>query len=437
MIGQWFGRTFDSLSNPQFRILWIGTSFAFVSFMMSFTAQSVVAFDLAGTNKAVGIVSVGSGLSMFLVGPFGGVLADRFSKRKLLLLGQTLVATTFLVIGLLVITNTVTIALLVAMTFIMGLAFSLTGPTRQAYVGELVPRDKIPNAVALSQLPMTLSRVISPLLAGLLIGISAIGSGGTFLFMAGLFILVLSTLRRLPDSKPREGVQRSLTADLKAGLGHVRARPRLRLLVLSFILLVMLGFPYQTVLPAFLENELHRPAREVGFLLGISAIGGVVAAVGVASMAGGRLAWPVMYGMGIVFGVALIVLSFMPSYGTAMILMVVVGLGSTGFQMLNNALQMSETEPAYYGRVMSLTMLAWGSQSITALPYGLLADEVGERAALVVMGVAVLGLLALSFSIWAAIRRGSPLPTPSPLVAAPPLGVMLPQKSGLSASGGD
>ncbi len=435
MIDRWFRRTFESLASPQFRILWLGTSFAFISFMMSFTVQSVVAFELAGTNTAVGIVSLGSGLSMFLMGPFGGVLADRFSKRKLLLFGQSLVALTFLTIGLMIVTDVVTIALLVAATFVMGLAFSFTGPTRQAYVGELVPRAMIPNAVAMSQLPMTLSRVISPLLAGLLIGITAIGSGGTYLFMAGLFLLVLTTLWRLPDSRPREGPRRSIASDLAAGLAHVNARPRLRLLVISFILLVMLGFPYQTVLPAFLENELGRPAREVGFLLGISAAGGVAAAIAVAGMAGGRFAWPVMYAMGVVFAGSLVVLAVMPTYGLAMAAMIIVGLGSTGFQMLNNALQMSETEPAYYGRVMSLTMLAWGSQSITALPYGFLADEIGERAALAIMGFAVLGLLVLSFSAWTAIRRGSM--GQATAGAASLAGVMLPQKSGIPGAGGD
>lgn len=86
-------------------------------------------------------------------------------------------------------------------------------------------------------------------------------------------------------------------------------------------------------------------------------------------------------------------------------MMVVVGFESTGFQMLNNALQMSETDPAHYGRVMSLTMLAWGSQGLTSFPYGVLADAVGERAAIATMGVAVLGLLAFSISVCAATRR--------------------------------
>ena len=140
MVGRWWARTFESLQDHRFRILWIGTSLSFVAFMMSWTARSVVAFDLAGTNKAVGIVSRGSGLSMLIVGPMGGVLGDRFSKRRLLLLGQSMVALVFLSIGVLILTDTITIVLLVVMTFAMGVAFFFTGPTRQAYVGELAPR---------------------------------------------------------------------------------------------------------------------------------------------------------------------------------------------------------------------------------------------------------------------------------------------------------
>lgn len=199
----WFARSFDALTIPQFRILWFGTLFAFLSFMMSWTVQSVVAFDLEGTNKAVGLVALGSGVSMLIVGPFGGVLADRFSKRLLLLLGQSMVGLSFLVLGVLVVTGGITLLWLVLATFVMGIAFSFTGPTRQAYVGDLVPREKLVNAVALSQLPLTIGRVTGPFAAGALLSVGFIGSGGTYLVMAAMFLIVLATLAQLPPSRGR------------------------------------------------------------------------------------------------------------------------------------------------------------------------------------------------------------------------------------------
>lgn len=405
MTSRWFQRTFESLRYPEFRVLWIGTSFAFVAFMMSGTVQSVVAFDLAGTNRAVGLVGLGNGIAMLVVGPMGGVLADRMQKRQLLLVGQSTVALVFLASGVLILAGLITIPLLVASTFAMGIAFSLTGPARQAYVGELVPRDELPNAVAMSQMPMTVSRVISPLVAGVLIGIGAIGPGGTYLFMAGLFVFVLGTLWRLPLSRPPTGMGRTVGGDLVAGFAHVRERPRLSLLVLGFILLVMLGFPYGTVLPGLLETELGRPAREIGFMMGISAAGGVVAALGATAFAASRWAWPVMVGFGLVFAGALVVMALVPGYALALVVMVFVGFGSTGFQMLNNALWMSECDPAYYGRVMSLSMVAWGSQGLTSLPYGALADAIGERETMAVMGVAEFALMGALLLAFAAVRR--------------------------------
>jgi MFS family permease len=405
VFGGWLKRTFDSLRYPEFRILWLGTSFAFLTFMMSSTVQNVVAFDLAGTNRAVGLVSLGNGLAMLAIGPMGGVLADRLQKRRLLLVGQSAIAVVFVVNGVLVLSDLITIPALVALTFALGVAFSLTGPTRQAYVGELVPRPALPNAVALSQLPMTVARVVSPLVAGVLIGIEAIGTGGTYVIMAALFVVVLGTLWQLPAGREAAPSGRSVGGDLAAGLGHVRSRPRLALLVTSFILLVMLGFPYQAVLPGFLETELDRPAREVGFLMGVSAAGGIVAAFLASSAAGSSRAWPVMLGFGLVFAGALVAMAFVPGYALALAVMVVVGFGSTGFQMLNNSLWMIESDPAYYGRVMSLSMLAWGSQGLTALPYGALADAIGERETMAVMGVAELLLMAVIGL--AAMRQGA------------------------------
>lgn len=405
MASGWFQRTFDSLRHTEFRVLWIGTSFAFLAFMMSATVQSVVAFDLAGTNRAVGLVGLGNGVAMLIVGPMGGVLADRMQKRRLLLIGQSTVALVFLTSGVLVLTELITIALLVACTFAMGIAFSLTGPARQAFVGELVPRNELPNAVAMSQLPMTVSRVISPLVAGVLIGIGFIGPGGTYLFMAGLFVFVLSTLWRLPPGRPPAGAGRSVGGDLLAGFDHVRARPRLSLLVLGFVLLVMLGFPHATVLPALLEKDLGRPARELGFMMGIAAAGGVVAAFAATALATSRWAWPVMIGFGLVFATALVVMAVVPGYALALTVMVFVGFGSTGFQMLNNALWMSECDPAYYGRVMSLSMIAWGSQGLASLPYGALADAIGERETIAVMGLAEFALMAAVALGLVAVRR--------------------------------
>src|SRR3990172_6250996 len=124
MVGGWARSTFQSRGQREYRILWIGTTFAFLAFMMSSIVQSVVAFDLTGKNSAVGTVSLGMGLATLFVAPFGGVLADRLSKRMLLLIGQTIIGVSFGVVGLLILTDRITIFWLAASTFVLGATFS-------------------------------------------------------------------------------------------------------------------------------------------------------------------------------------------------------------------------------------------------------------------------------------------------------------------------
>ena len=420
MLARWYASTFEALAVPQFRILWWGSTVASLAFMMTRTVQSVVAFDLAGNSAAVGVVALGSGVTMIFIGPLGGVLADRLSKRRVLLFGQTFVGFCFLTIGLLILTERLTIPLLVLLSATMGLSFSFIGPTRQAYVGEVVPRDLLPNAVALSQLSMGFARVFSPMVAGGLIAWSFSGTGGTYLVMASIFIVVVATLSLLPPSRPASS-GRSMSADFVAGIAHVRDRPRLMLLVLSFIVVVIVGMPYVTVLPALLERELDSSTEAIGILFTVEAIGGLITGLAVAGSVRGDAAWRLMLVLGVLFGVALVGLAVAPTLALAMPAIFFMGVGLTGFQLTNNALLMMEAEEAYFGRVMSLVMLAWGGQGLTAFPLGLLADSIGERATLAIEGVIVAVTVVVTGFAYAAIKRRHPelLEPPEPSALEP------------------
>ena len=397
-------KTFASLSVPVYRTLWIGTVLAFLSFMMSFTAQAVVAFDLSGTNRAVGLVALGQGAAMLMLAPIGGVLADRLSKRFLLLLGQATVGGAFLAIAVLILTDSISILLLASMTFVMGTAFSLLGPARQAYVGEMVPSHLLPNAVALSQLANAGTRVIGPFIAGVLIGVGAIGAGGTYLLMAALYIPVLLTLFQLPPST-RTNRTRSVRQDLLAGIEHVRARPRLRLAMLAFIATLMVTFPMQVVLPGLLENHLDHPARSIGVLMGVSAASGFSVGLLLAAIAGGRWGYPIMLGLMALMAIALGLLAIAPSFGVALLVMVPMGIGQSGFMLVNNTLIMGESEPAYYGRMQSLFMLAFASQALASFPFGLIADAIGERETLGIMGALAIAITAVTALALLTVRR--------------------------------
>jgi predicted MFS family arabinose efflux permease len=261
---------------------------------------------------------------------------------------------------------------------------------------------------------MTATRIVGPFLAGAIVAVPAFGTGGGYVVMGALMLLVAVTLAKMPPSAaPASGERPSPLADMREGLAHVGSRPRLALLCACFIAVVLAGYSYQVVLPGLLENELGRESSDMAWLLGMAGIAGLAGTVGAAGVAGGSHAWPVQLAGGLSLGVGLLLLAVVPSFGLALPVMLFVGLGSGVFQMLNNALVMQESDRAYYGRVMALVMVAWGVNGLSGLPFGLLADAAGERATMFVMGASVVAVVA---GTWVALQliggRGIPVQAP-------------------------
>ena len=415
----WHTTTFQALSNPHYRLLFIGSLFSMLAFMMQWTVQAVVAFDLGGTNSAVGVVHLGVGICMLLLGPFGGVLADRVSKKPLLFWGQTIVALSFFVTGTLIFLELLTLTLLVLLTAVMGLVFAFLSPAQQAWIGEIVPQKSLPNAVALSQLAANGSRVAGPLVAGIMLGVAAIGAGGAYIFMGLLYIAVIFTVILLPSTKAKpKNERKSVSEDLLAGLRYVAASPPIRTLMVLLVATVVMGFMWQIVLPAFLDRHLGRPTTDVGFVLTVNAIGALIVALPLASIVGTRWAWHAMLSCGALLGVGFLLLASAQTFEAVLVAAFLMGPGLSGFMLVNNALIMSNIAPGYYGRVMSLTMLAWGLQSTMSLPFGFLADIIGERQMLMLLGIGVLVVTAVGSFVALRLARRGQLMRPGDVEAA-------------------
>jgi MFS family permease len=413
----WLQGTFASLAERDFRILWLGTLASFIAFFMSTVVQSVVAFQLGGTNRAVGIVVFAQGLAMLALGPLGGALADRWPKRAAVGTGQSVITLVFAATALLIASGRITVWLLALGSLAMGLAFSVVGPARQSYAADLVPRTVRGNAMALTQVGNSASRVLAPALAGALLAWEGAGATAAYASMAALYAVSTLALCWLP--RTRRALRESHThviTDLLEGLRYMASRPRLRLLVLTFILVVMVGFPYMTVLPGLVEHQLGRGAEAISLLYLISAVGGLAASVLVARHADSRHATGIYSAMALCFGLSLLALAAAPSFELACLAVVLVGVTGGGFQSLNGAVVVNECDPAYLGRMMSLTMLAFAGFGLMGLPVGLLADALGERGALAVMGVALLAI-ALPCTLGLA-RHAAPAPLAERLPAA-------------------
>jgi len=386
---------FVALRNRNFRLLWIGSLSAFVSFFTSNVVQSVVAFELTAENRAVGLVVFGRGLGQLVLAPIGGALADRLNKRTILVSTQSLTAAVFFLLSWLSATGRLQVAHLTGTGFLIGLTFAVLGPARSAYIVDVVAQEHRGNAIALNQVALNFSRVVGPALAGVLLGAHAGGASTAFAIMGALYAAAVATQYLLPPPEPPQGARRGLLFDVAAGFSYVRGDARLRALLAMFMLTVMLGFPYVTVLPGFVEHQLGLPSTRVSLLFSISAVGGLLASLVGAQIADSKYAMAAFRGSGFAFGISIALLWFAHSFQVTAVLLFVVGVASGVFTTLNGAVLMRYTDPRYMGRVMSLAMLAFGAFGLIGVPVGALADALGEGATLAVLGALVCAVLTV------------------------------------------
>ena len=391
----------------EFRILWFGTIFSFMAFFMAMIVQSVVAFEISGNNSSVGWIVAAQGVAMILLGPIGGAFADRWPKRSVVIIGQVLAACVLFWTAAMIMTEAISIPWLAVSALLVGVAVAFVGPSRQGMVVEVVPPAIRGNAMAVNNLANTFSRVLGPVLAGGLLGWEYAGSVGAYVVMMLFYVVSAGSMVLLPRVKVRSDVQsRSVLADVGDGLGYVYGQKRLRLLVILFTIVIFLGFPHITVLPGLTENVFERTATDVSELFVVSALGALVASFWVTRFGDSPKADTVYLGMALLFGVSLVGLAWAPTFLWAEVALFGVGAGSGAFQSLNAAVIARDTEPIFIGRVMSLVMLAFGGFGLMALPYGFLADAIGERVTLLIMGVGVLAV-TLIFGVLLRNERSS------------------------------
>jgi predicted MFS family arabinose efflux permease len=256
---------------------------------------------------------------------------------------------------------------------------------------------------------MTVTMVSGPFLAGVLIGWDAFGSAGAYIFMAGAFALAIVTMFQLPGTSApkREAGAPNVVRDAWIGIRYGWTTAEIRWVLGGFLLMTLVGTPYITLLPGYASDALGVSTAYLGFLLGVSALGGFIVSLGAASMADSARATHLLGACNLVFGLSLVGLGVAPTFAVAAAVMLFLGAGASGFQVLNLAVALRAADVSYMGRVAALTMMASSLSSIMALPVGAAADQVGERPMLVAMGLAVL-VAALALIIWRS--RTTPVP---------------------------
>jgi predicted MFS family arabinose efflux permease len=211
------------------------------------------------------------------------------------------------------------------------------------------------------------------------------------------FVIAMVGLINLPPGSPKPvAVPRSPVADLKDGIRYVFQQRAIGMLILASFAIIMIGFPYQSFLPSVASSVYGVGGFGLGLLSSVGAVGAVAATFYVAGQAGKERAWQIATVSGMAFGLALIGLGAAPSFALGLLAMLFVGAFAASFQSMNNALCMQMTAADYTGRVQSINMMSWSMFGLASLPIGILADQIGIRETLAVLGaLCVLAIVAM------------------------------------------
>ena len=388
------------LAYPDFRALWWSTLFASSAWWGQTVVLAWLAFDITGSELAVA-AAVAAGLAPMLLGPLGGLLADRIHRPRLLIGAQSLALASGAVIALLVTLDRAEYWHVVVAAGLVGLTMQPLQPTRFTLTIDLVGERRVSSANAVMAAGMLGSRMIVPAAAGALI--ATFGAGVALWFCAAWYLPASWPLLRVEDA--REGPRSAVTAapaEVAQGFRYALASPALRALLLVTVLANIFAWPVIIgFLPVFAEEVFNVGAAGLGLIVGVNGLGSLLAAIGIASRGDFRQKGMLYLVATVLFGVALAAFAVSGGFALALLLVFIAGIGGAGFGVMQSTLTMLLAPPEARGRVLGVLML-----SIGVLPGAMLVQGAAASSLGVVTTTAASGLLLAILTI--AITAFSP-----------------------------
>ena len=397
--------TFESLGIPDFRWLWASSMTSFAAMNMQMVARVWLVLRLTDNSPlAVTLVTISFALPVMFVSVIAGALADRIPRRWLMIVGQSANALVTLAIATLDLTGIVAFWHLMVAGVVNGSLMALNMPSRQALVSEIVPEDRLMNGIALQNSAMNATRIAGPAAAGLLI--KFIDTWGVFYLVAaiyGLSVLSVVPMRAGREVSSRSG--RGMTGDVKAGFRYALGDTVLRSLILMAFIPVLFGFSYYVLMPAWAKEVLNVDSDDLGVLMMTMGIGALAGSLLVAGLKDMRSRGLMLLGCCLVWGISLAAFAQTTSYVLALPLLLVVGLASSVFMSLNMTLLQTHADPEMRGRIMSIGMMTFGMMPLSAVPFGVLAEQTGTPFALMLSGLMLMGFTVVAGTLIPTFRR--------------------------------
>jgi MFS family permease len=392
--------TFASLKYPNYRLWFVGQLASLVGTWTQTAAQGYLIYELTKSPAYLGYASFANGVPTWFFTLYAGAIADRMSRRTLMVITQTSMMILAFILAILTFTHTVQWWHILILSFLLGVSNAFDAPARQAFVLEMVDREDLTNAIALNSTMFNLAMVLGPALGGLIY--YAVGPGWCFTINGISFIAVIIALL-LMKLKPFVPVNRnsSTMSDMKAGLSYVRHHPAVRMMISNLFITTLFGLGIVTLIPAWSVTVLGGDAKTNGFLLAARGIGSLIAALSIAALGRFRSRGKVWTVNSILLPISMIVFALMTWLIPSLIAIAAMGFTFMMIVNLSNAMVQTRITDEMRGRVMGVyTFFFFGAFPIGSLIAGWSADAIGEPLTVMISAV-----ILLVFALWVIWRQ--------------------------------
>ncbi len=393
--------TFAALAVPNYRRYFYGQSISLIGTWMQMTAQAWLVLTLTHSSTALGGVVALQTLPVLLLAPYGGVIADRVDKRRMMVALQIAMGVQALVLGVLTVAGLVEVWQICILAALLGVNNAFENPARQSFMLELVGPEHLRNAVSLNSVMVNVARAVGPAIGGILI--ATVGTGVCFLFNAASFVPVVASLVTMNSLELRPTPPTPRTkGQLREGFRYVRSRRDLAVPLMMMAAVGCLTYEFQVTLPVMASRALHAGATGYGFMTAAMGLGAVAGGLVVAAR--GRTGLGPLTAAVAAFGAAMTFAALAPTLGFELVALGFAGGASIAFMSMSNSTLQLTAEPSMRGRVMALWFAAFqGSTPIGGPIVGVVMAVLGARAglglgAITCFVVAIAGVLALTQS---------------------------------------
>jgi MFS family permease len=387
--------TLRALRHRNFQLFFSGQLISLIGTWMQTTAQAWLVYRITGSSLKLGAVGFASQFPVFLVAPLGGIVADRFNRRRVVIGTQIASMVLALVLALLTLTGRVQVWHIFVLAALLGVVNAFDIPGRQAFLVDMVGKEDLMNAIALNSSMFNGARIIGPAIAGILV--AKIGEGWCFFANGVSYVAVIIGLLMMRVERPARRVSAaSPWTHLLEGFRFVRYTAPIRAILLLLGLVSLVGMPYTILMPIFADKILHGGARGLGILMGATGVGALFGALTLASRSGvhGLGRWVAFSCGG--FGVSLILFSWSRNFWISAALLLPVGFSMMLQMSSSNTLIQAMVPDHLRGRVMAVySMMFMGMAPFGALLGGALADRLGAPITVTMGAVASVGGAAL------------------------------------------